>query len=85
MSMDPNMIRMMLAQGVAPQGGATPQQQQARVSPMSGAGDIAQKIMLMRALQQRPQQQQPMPPLSPVPQMPSIQGQPMPPMGTPQQ
>lgn len=55
MSMDPQTLQMLLAQRLGGQqpGGATPQQT-APVGPMNAASQIAQRLMLMRALQQRP-------------------------------
>lgn len=61
MSTSPQTMQMLLAQQLAqkPQnqtygGGATGPQMQAKVSPLTGASDMAQKIMLMKALQQQP-------------------------------
>lgn len=61
MSMDPQTLRMLLAQqlGQVPQagtagGGAAGPQMQGQVSPMNAGANIAQKLMLIRALQQRP-------------------------------
>lgn len=62
MSASPNAMQSLLAQKLmqsqGPQsygGGAAGPQMQARGSPLTGASDIAQKLMLIRALQQQPQ------------------------------
>ena len=85
MSMDPGLIRLMLAQGLTqgPQSatfggdGAGPQMQ-SQVSPLGASANLMQKLMLMRALQQRPGQQPPPPQPQPV----GPGGFPLP-MGTP--
>lgn len=71
MSMDPNMMMQMLAGGL----GGQPQQQGPVASaqqPLGAAAQLAQKIMLMQALQQRPQQPPPQQP-PPYPQ-PNVMG-----------
>lgn len=63
MSANPQMMAQMLASQLGGQGqGATGVQQ----SPLGGAAQLAQKIMLMKALQQgQPQQPPQMPPVLP--------------------
>jgi hypothetical protein len=60
--MDPTMIQQMLTQQLqqVPQassfgGGSGGPQMQGRISPMDGAAQLVQKVMLMRALQNMPQ------------------------------
>jgi len=79
---DPNLMRYMLMQQLMQRGNQTPgqmqngPQMQARPSALGGAADVAQKIMLMRALQgQRPQappMQVPPPSTGPVPLPPQV-------------
>lgn len=68
MSASPDMMQMLLAQHLMQQpqnqasgGGAVGPQMQGQTSPMAAGAQLAQKIMLMRALQgQRPQGQHPL-------------------------
>ena len=87
MSASPNAMQAMLAQSLmqSPQaasygGGAAGPQMQGRVSPMDAAAQIAQKAMLMRALQGNPQQasQQPAQPQAGPGGFALPQGQPLP-------
>jgi len=66
MSVNPQMIAQMLAGGL----GGQPQQQGSVASPqqpLGAAAQLAQKIMLMQALRQPPQQTLPQPPPYPQP------------------
>jgi hypothetical protein len=75
MSADPNLMRYMLMQQLmqpkqtaAYGGGMAGPQMQAQQSPLGGASNVVQKLMLMRALQgQSPQGQIPAPATGPVP------------------
>jgi hypothetical protein len=76
MSVSPQMMQMLLAQKLQqnPQaqsygGGAAGPQMQAKASPLTAGSDMAQKIMLMRALQQNPQGA---PPTQAAPQQPGV-------------
>lgn len=71
MSVNPQMMAQMLAGGLN-------QPQQGQQSPLGTAAQLAQKVMLMQALQrgQVPQMQPGMPPGMPVPQAPAAQTMP---------
>lgn len=81
MSMDPGTMQALLAQRLGQSssptyggGGAGPQMQ-ARQNPMTAGSDIAQKLLLMRALQQNPRGAPPLQPAQPVtPPQPNMLG-----------
>lgn len=87
MSMDPGTIQQLLVQKLM-QGQAQPgmgtsgnTQIQGQASPLGAASNLAQKVMLMKSLQQRlPQQQQPLLPQigAVMPQQPQAMNAPMP-------
>lgn len=77
MSADPQVMQALLARALQPQGqqtyggGMAGPQMQAAQTPLTAGSDIAQKLMLVRALQQNPRGA---PPLQPQPPQPNMMG-----------